>query len=127
MLCASDRNLFVDECQMPEIKGLRNAGVFKFKNMSKLPSHARLLNAIWSYCPDGVRLKHKSHIRADGWQQKYGMDYWEMYAPVVHWSTVRMVLVLSALLNLKSCQVNYTQAFSKAPLEDNANLTKMVL
>ena len=91
--------------------------------MSQLPSHARLLNAIWSYCrkhcPNGVLLKHKSRICVDGSQQKYGVDYWETYAPVVHWSTVRMVLVLSALLKLKSRQVDYTQAFPQAPLDDD--------
>ena len=29
-----------------------------------------------------------------------------------------MVLILSAILSLKSCQVNYTQAFPQAPLDD---------
>jgi hypothetical protein len=97
--------------------------VFDFKDMSQLPSGARLLNAIWSYRrkrrPDGVLLKHKSRICADGSQQQHGIDYWETYAPVVHWSTVRMVLVLSALLKLKARQVDYTQAFPQAPLEDD--------
>jgi hypothetical protein len=122
MFRATDQELFL-ECQKPEIKGLCDAGVFEFKNMSELPSHARLLNAIWSYRrkrrPDGVLLKHKSRICADGSQQQYGVDYWETYAPVIHWSTVRMVLVLSALLSLKSRQVDYTQAFPQAPLEDD--------
>jgi hypothetical protein len=124
MFRASDRDLFV-ECQKPKIKGLCDAGVFEFKNMSELPSHAHLLNAIWSdrrkHFPDGALIKHKSRICADGSQQKYGVDYWEeTYAPVVHWSTVRMVLDVSALLNLKSRQVNYIQAFPQAPLEDDA-------
>ena len=30
-----------------------------------------------------------------------------------------MVLVLSPLLRLKSCQVDYTQAFPQAPLDDD--------
>jgi hypothetical protein len=122
MLRASDQDKFV-ESQQPEIQGLCDADVFDFKDMSELPSGARLLNAIWSYHrkrrPDGVLLKHKSRICVDGSQQKYGVDYWETYAPVVHWSTVRMVLVLSALLKLKSRQVDYTQAFPQAPLDDD--------
>jgi hypothetical protein len=72
MLRATDRDLFVD-CQKPEIEGLCDAGVFEFKNMSDLPSHARLLNAIWSYRrkrrPDGALHKYKSRICADGSQQ----------------------------------------------------------
>jgi hypothetical protein len=54
----------------------------------------------------------------DGSRQRLGVDYWETYAPVVHWSTVRMVLVLKAMLGLKSKQIDYTQAFPQAPLED---------
>jgi histone deacetylase 1/2 len=122
MLRASHRDLFV-KSQKLEIEGLCDAGVFEFKNMTDLPSHAHLLNAIWSYHrkrrPDGALHKHKSRICADGSQQKYGVDYWETYTQVVHWSTVCIVLVLSALLNIKSCQVDYTQAFPQAPLEDN--------
>ena len=91
--------------------------------MSDLPPRARLLNAIWSYCrkqrPDGLLLKHKSRICTDRSQQQYGIDYWETYAPVIHWSTIRMVLVLSALLKLKSRQVDYTQAFPQAPLDND--------
>lgn len=94
---ASDRDAFLLS-QDPKIKGLCNANVFKFRQMSQLPSGARLLNAIWSYRrkrhPDGVLLKHKSCICVDGSQQHYGIDYWDTYAPVVHWSTVHMVLVL---------------------------------
>jgi transposase InsO family protein len=122
MFRASDQDQFLLS-QIPEIKGLCDAGVFEFQNMSQLPSNARLLNAIWSYRrkrrPDGVLLKHKSRICADGSQQKYGVDYWETYAPVVHWSTVRMVLVLSTLLKLKSRQIDYTQAFPQAPVDDD--------
>ena len=49
----------------------------------------------------------------------YGIDYWETYVLVIHWSTIHMVLMLSALLKLKSWQVNYTQAFPQAPLDDD--------
>jgi hypothetical protein len=120
MLHATDHDLFI-ECQKPEIEGLCDATVFKFKNMLDLPSCTRLFNAIWSYHhnrhPDGALHKHKSRICADGSQQKYGIDYWQTYAPVVHWrSTVCMVLVLSVLLNLESRQVDYTQALSQATL-----------
>jgi hypothetical protein len=48
MLKAPDVDLFLDS-QQPEIQGLCNADVFKFQNMSSLPSGTHLLNAIWSY------------------------------------------------------------------------------
>ena len=83
MFKADDREKFIAS-QLPEIQGLVNANVFEFRSMSDLPPRAQLLNAIWSYhhkqCPDGLLLKHKSRICADGSQQQYRIDYWETYA-----------------------------------------------
>jgi hypothetical protein len=67
---------------------------------------------------NGELVKHKARICVDGSQQQYGRDYWETYAPVVSWSTVHLVLLLSTILNLKSRQVDYTQAFPQAELTD---------
>jgi Reverse transcriptase (RNA-dependent DNA polymerase) len=123
MLTASDREQFI-EPQHPEIQGLCDADVFEFHPIADLPSGSRLLNAIWSYRhkrhpTDRVLLKHKSRLCVDGSQQQHGVDYWETYAPVVHWSTVCMVLILSALLRLKSRQIDYTQAFPQVTLDDD--------
>ena len=121
MFKAADHKDFI-ESQVSEIDGLIKAGVFEYLQMNELPLATRLLNAIWSYhqkCqPDHSLLKHKSRICIDGSKQQHGIDYWDTYSPVVHWSTIQMVLVLSAILGLKSCQVNYTQAFPQAPLDD---------
>ena len=121
MFKAADHKNFI-ESQVSEIDGLIKAGVFKYLQMNELPPVACLLNAIWSYhqkCqPDHSLLKHKSCICINGSKQQHGIDYWDTYSPVVHWSTVWMVLILSAILGLKSHQVDYTQAFPQAPLDD---------
>ena len=121
MLKADDCNEFF-KAQVSELKGLEEADVFDYQEISSFPKDAQLLNAIWSYRrkrrPDGTLLKYKSRICADGSMQQYGVDYWETYAPVVHWSTVRLILVLSAMLGLKSRQIDYTQAFPQANLSD---------
>ena len=128
MLKGTNHKKFIAS-QLPEIQGLVDADVFEFCSMSDLPPRACLLNAIWSHCckchPDGYLLKHKSRICTDGSQQQYDIDYWETYTPIVHWSTIWMVLVLSALLWLKSCQVNYTQAFPQAPLDGDDFFMKL--
>ena len=97
-------------------------GVFKTELMHLLPSNTHLLNAIWSYrhkrSPIGEILKHKARLCVDGSQQEHGRDYWEKYAPVTSWSTVHLLLLLSNIMNLRSCQVDYTQAFPQAPLSD---------
>ena len=50
-------------------------------------------------------------------QQVNGLDMFETFAPVVSWITVRILLILSMILDLETQQVNYTIAFSQAPLE----------
>ena len=121
MLKATDRADF-EKVQVPEIRGLEKLGVFKYHKISSLLKAAQLLNSIWSYHrkrnPTGELLKHKARICTDSSQQKFGIDYWQTYAPVDNWSTVRLVLVLSAILDLKSCQVDFAQAFPQAPLSD---------
>jgi len=121
MLKAEDSPQFIAS-QPKEIQGLLDMKVFEILPINTKPSNARLLSSIWSYrrkrSPVGKILKHKARICVDGSQQQYGRDYWEVYAPVVSWPTIRLMLLLSSILGLKERQVDYTQAFPQAPLSD---------
>ncbi len=46
-------------------------------------------------------------------------DYDEAYAPVVSWSTVRMALIISTLLNLHMRQIDFIQAFPQADTSED--------
>ena len=48
--------------------------------------------------------------------QLEGIDFFETYAPVVQWNTVRLMLILEVLLGLKSKQGDVTAAFLHANL-----------
>ena len=50
-------------------------------------------------------------------KQQLGVDFWATFAPVVNWSTSRLVLFLSLLHGFHSCQVDFVQAFIQAPLD----------
>lgn len=121
MLHDNDKAKFVTAL-IPEIRGLQDLDVFKKQTKSQKPKGARLLSSIWSYkrkrSPIGTILKYKSRLCVDGSQQELDWDYWEKDAPVVSWSTICLLLLLSSILNLKSCQLDYTQAFPQEPLED---------
>ena len=127
MFKSEDQKKFI-ESQVHEIEGLVKAEVFKYLQMNELPQDACLLSAIWSYHqkhqPDSSLLKHKSCICVNGSKQQHRIDYWDTYSLVasVHWSTICMVLVLSTILGLKSHQVDYTQAFPQAPLDDPSRM-----
>jgi len=94
MLRTHDMEKFISS-QIPEIRGLKAMCVFAYKTIETLPTCARLLSSIWSYRrkwkPNGKLQKHKARICVVGSQQALGRDYWETYAPVVSWSTVRLV------------------------------------
>jgi hypothetical protein len=119
MLKAADRSNFIAS-QQDEIATLRNFNIMDIEHISKLPARAKLFSSIWSYCrkrlPNGVLLKYKSRLCVNGKEQSFGRDFWETYAPVASWSTIRLMLILSTLLNLQTRQVDHSCAFPQADL-----------
>jgi Reverse transcriptase (RNA-dependent DNA polymerase) len=53
-----------------------------------------------------------------GDKQIEGVDFFDTYAPVVAWSTVRLLIVFSVTLGLVTKQVDYTQVFVQADLDE---------
>lgn len=72
--------------------------------------------------PDGLIKKFKARFCARGDQQRKGIDYFETYAPVVQWTTVRLMLILEVLLKLKSKQGDITAAFLHAEVPEGQNI-----
>ena len=83
---------------------------------------SNVLDTTWAFqtkrYPDGKIRKYKACICVRGDQQQHGYDFLETYAPVVQWSTVRLLLILSAILGLSTKQVDYTLAFLQAKLDE---------
>ncbi len=86
------------------------------------PKHKNVLKGTWAFklkrLPDGTAYRHKARFCARGDLQKEGIDFFETYAPVVQWSTIR--LLLSTVLTEKwtTRQVDYTNAFAQAELHE---------
>ena len=72
--------------------------------------------------PDGKVKKFKARFCARGDRQKEGIDFFETYAPVAQWTTVRMMLILECLLGLKSKQGDISCAFLHAELESHEKI-----
>ena len=63
--------------------------------------------------------KLKARTCAQGDQQVKGIDVFDTFSPVVSWSTVRLMLILSVALNLATVQVDYDDnAFVQAELKE---------
>jgi hypothetical protein len=74
-----------------------------------------VINSTWAFkCkryPDGLIKKFKARFCARGVQQLEGIDFFEIYAPVVQWTTIRLMFVLEVLLGLKLLQGNVPVLF----------------
>jgi len=90
-----------------------------FPNKHSLNSARLGKNSVkWGVFIPSALIKHKARMCVNGKQQELGRDYWETYAPVASWASIRLMLILSSILNLRTCQIDYTQAFPQAKLED---------
>ena len=75
--------------------------------------------------PDNLIRKLKARFCARGDKQIAQVDFFDTYAPVVCWTTVRLMLVLAIQLDLANRQVDYTAAFVHAPIDKDPNWDKM--
>jgi hypothetical protein len=118
MLKADDHPNFVTAMQ-DEMSGLKE--MLQVVPRSSLPHGIKPLPAVWAFkikhLPDWTILKYKARLNVHGGKQKHGVNYWETYAPVVNWSTVRRTMILSLLKDFKCRQVDFVQAFTQAPID----------
>ena len=68
--------------------------------------------------PDGTPSKYKDRYCVRGDLQTEGVDLIETYAPVVQWSTVRLVLTMILPHGWHTKQVDYTNAFAQAEINE---------
>jgi hypothetical protein len=82
-----------------------------------------VLPSTWAFrCkrfPDGNVKKLKARFCVMGNRQIDGVDVFDTYAPVVSWTTVRLLLILTCVLGLATAQVDYTAAFVQAKIDED--------
>ena len=81
-----------------------------------------IISGIWSFkrkrTPSGELIKHKTRLCAHGGQQTEGVTYWDTFAPIINWTTLRIFLTLAMIKQWKARSVNFVLAYPQA------NLTK---
>lgn len=110
------------EAMQDEIERMLKNEIFEEIPRHLMDKTKTVLRAVWSHrrktTPAGVIYRHRSRLCVDGSQQKEGIDYTETYSPVISWTTVRVLLIFSVLLELKTKAVDYVQAFPRAELSE---------
>ena len=107
------------EAMNNEIESLKKHEVW---DLVKLPAGRKAIGSKWIFkCKtdaDGNVERYKARLVAQGFTQKYGIDYEETFSPVVRFESVRTVLALAAKLGFKLHQMDIKTAFLNGELEE---------
>jgi Reverse transcriptase (RNA-dependent DNA polymerase) len=124
---SDDNPTFAEALYGPDAEGFYKAMVDEIRSLESmdpwdvvpiaLAAGESILDSTWAFkCkryPDGTVRKLMARWCIRGDQQIEGVDFFNTYAPVVAWSTVRLLLILTVTLGLAMKQVDYTLAFIK--------------
>ena len=107
------------EAMEAEFKSLKSNDVWELVDP---PKNARVVGCKWVYkCKvgeNGAIERHKARLVAQGYTQRSGLDYKEMFSPVVRFESVRTVLALAAQRDLKIHQMDVSTAFLNGELNE---------
>ena len=85
------------------------------------PNDACIVGSKWVFKvkrnANGEVDRYKARIVAQGYSQTYGIDYEEVFSPVVRYSSIRTLLTLANAQDLKIHQMDVTTAFLNGSLE----------
>lgn len=119
MLQQPDAKQFI-LAMMEEIQAHEDNEHWEVVPRSSKPTNIKPILAIWSFkrklFPDGTINKYKARLCAHGGMMQWGVNYWETYAPVVNWISVRLLLSIAALHNLPTTSIDFVLAFPQATL-----------
>ncbi len=111
------------------IKEIRTLEAMKVWEVVTREDWMNVLPSTWAFkvkrFPDGLVRKLKARFCARGDRQIEGVDFFETFAPVVKWTTIRTLLILAVRRGLKTTQVDYTAAFVHADIDLPPNYESM--
>ncbi len=104
-----------------EIDSLHSNGTFEVVPQSEANGH-KVLSSNWIFTKkDGAEpgsVRYKARLVARGDHQREGLDYNEVYSPVVNANTVRAFMAVAAEMDYELDQMDAVTAFLNAPLEE---------
>jgi Reverse transcriptase (RNA-dependent DNA polymerase) len=107
-----------------EIKALEKN---KTWTLVPLPKGKKPVGCKWvyqtKYNSDRTIERHKARLVAKGFTQIYGIDYQEIFAPVVKMSTVRILLSIAVNLGWTLSQMDVKNVFLQGTIEEEVYMT----
>ena len=93
-----------------------------FIYVDKLPNGAKAITSRWVYKTKTLAngdLNYKARLVVRGFEQQYGVDYTETFAPVAKLSTIRALLTMAASLSWAVHQMDVVTAFLNPTLSED--------
>jgi hypothetical protein len=91
-------------------------------NLTPLSSHQICIPSGWDFKVKtdqfGHLLRRKARFFAKGYRQEKGVDYLELFAPVVRYDSLRLILAIAAVRDLEIVLLDATTAFLNGVVED---------
>ncbi|KAF0726671.1 hypothetical protein Ae201684P_009310 [Aphanomyces euteiches] len=83
--------------------------------LCELPPDRKAIGCRWlfskKYCADGTLSYYKARLVAQGFTQIEGIDYTDIFAPVIRISSIRILLALAAMFSFKVYHMDVQTAF----------------
>ncbi|KAH9134621.1 hypothetical protein AeRB84_019649 [Aphanomyces euteiches] len=90
--------------------------------LCELPPGRKPIGCRWlftkKYSADGSLLRYKARLVAQGFTQVAGIDYTDIFAPVIRTSSIRFLLSLAALQSMHICHMDVQTAFLNGNLQE---------
>ncbi|KAH9142061.1 hypothetical protein AeRB84_013835 [Aphanomyces euteiches] len=90
--------------------------------LCELPPDRKPIGCRWiftkKYAADGTLSRYKARLVAQGFTQVAGVDYTEVFAPVIQTSSIRFLLALAAMSSMKICHMDVQTAFLNGNLQE---------
>jgi hypothetical protein len=67
---------------------------------------------------DGSNNKYNIRFIVKGYKQKEGLDYFDIYSPIIRITSIHMLIVIAALNNLEIHQIDVKTVFLKVDLHE---------
>jgi Reverse transcriptase (RNA-dependent DNA polymerase)/GAG-pre-integrase domain len=120
-LAAPDRREFVRAMEK-EIRAHTEGANWKIIKRADVPKGQMVLPSVWAMrrkrdIATNEIYKWKARINLHGGKQIKDFNYWETYAPVASWSSIRVIMNMAALNDWVTRQLDFVLAFPQAPVE----------
>ena len=91
--------------------------------LTDLPPGNKPLGSKWifkrKFKPDGTIDKYKARLVVKGYRQKEGLDYFDTYSAVTRITSIRILIALAAVHDLKIQQMDVKTVFLNGELEED--------